>query len=280
MDECDVLPSVTALGAYGLRVEGIPGAARWMVPQDAQAPEVTIDVHAAAVDRSPAHVDDARADIALNDGGRLRATRASTVVELALPVVHPDPDLLHPYLAPVAALRWQWHGGEALHAGAFATAAGAVIVLGGKEAGKSTLLARLAADGVPVLADDLVIVAGGHVLAGPRSLDLRPSAPDGPWRSGAVEVRGGERLRVELAAAPPRLPPVGVVCLGWGPETDVRPLSGAEVLRLLARSRTFPIGGSAATLLALSGTQALMVSRPRDAAQPADTAARVLDAFA
>jgi hypothetical protein len=181
-----------------------------------------------------------------------------------------DTDLLHPYLAAAAALRWRWSGCEVLHAGAFVSEAGAVLVLGDKEAGKSTTLAWLAAArGVTVMSDDLAVMRGNRVMAGPRALDLRPSVGARPGDLGSAVadgewVRHRQRLRLHLAPAPGELPVVGLVSLEWGPSVEVVAVPFSERLSLLGVQRSFPrLDGDPAALLDLAAVPMVRLNRPR-----------------
>src|SRR6202041_3496235 len=98
------------------------------------------------------------------------------VVQLRVPRPVPAECLAQPHLASAAAALGIWAGCQALHGGAFVHAGRAWALVGDKGAGKSTALAQLAAAGITVLADDLVICQKGTILAGPRSVDLRPEA--------------------------------------------------------------------------------------------------------
>lgn len=269
---------MSALGAYGLRVAGIPGAARWMQPQPSDAPLLNVLVEQAPEDRSPSRVDEHEADLGMLNGGRLRATRGEGTVRFSLPAVPPDADLLHPYLAPAAALTWQWDGHEALHAGAIAVGSGAILVIGEKESGKSTTLAWLAqTPGVTVVCDDLAVLRGDSVLAGPRSIDLRP----GPSELTGVPVRDGERLRVDLPPAPLAVPVAGSVVLRWGPALAMEPVPAAERIRMLGDERSYyRLQGDPAAILHLAGKPMFTLVRPREASiLPAATQA-LLERFA
>src|SRR5262245_16536866 len=136
-----------------------------MQEQPKAAPWVRLCVEAGVASRRPSRYDGDTADLRLAGGGRLMARRDTADVRIVLPLVPPDPDLLHPYLAPAAALVWRWRGCEAIHGGVFEGRRGAVLLLGGKEAGKSTMLAWLAAEGFAVLADDLAVIDGYGVVA-------------------------------------------------------------------------------------------------------------------
>ncbi len=156
-------------------------------------------------------------------GGPAPPGAPSTEAHFHLGGAPPDEDLLHPYLAPAAALYWQWAGREAIHAGVFEVGGGAILMLGDKEAGKSTTLAWLATQGgTPVLSDDLAVLDGDDVLVGPRSIDLRVGQGTLPGVSEHL-VRSGERHRVRLPAASPTLPLAGLVVLDWAPEAELGP---------------------------------------------------------
>ena len=260
-------------GAYGMRIAGLPGAHPWMQPLPPAAPSLRLDVQVGRCDDRPSTVDAQSADISLLGGGRLRARRDAGTIEYVLPVRPPDEDLLHPYLAPAAALVWRWAGREAIHAGAFAGGAGAVLVLAPKEGGKSTTLAWMAAAGVTVLSDDLAVVDGDRVLAGPRTIDLR--AP-GDGRS----VRGGDRRRVTLPPAPEALPLAGVAVLEWGSTLEVEAVPVKRRMHYLAPQRSFPgLDANAVALLHLMAVPMVRLTRPPGPASLEEVGGRLLETF-
>ncbi len=254
------------MGAYGLVVDGIPGADPWMQPQLPSAPSFALHVHVdeAAEDTSEPVLTEHRADFPLLGGGRLRQERNRPEAHFHLGARPSDEDLLHPYLAPAAALFWQWSGREAIHAGVFEAGGGAVLMLGDKEAGKSTTLAWLATqEGTAVLSDDLAVLDGHDVLVGPRSIDLRVEGS----LPGVSEqlVRSGERHRVRLEAAPPSLPLAGLVVLDWGPAVELAPVGFAGRMQLIAQQRTFPtVPSNATVMLELASVPMIRAVRPRD----------------
>jgi hypothetical protein len=206
------------------------------------------------------------AEILLVDGGCLRMHCGDGHARFSFPDPPPDLDLLHPYLAPAAALAQLWSGHEALHAGALVAPAGAVLLLAGKEGGKSTTLAWLANElGVPILADDLVVVAQGAALAGPRCLDLRPRALTARRTAPGELVRATTRRRVALGLAPLAAPIAGSVVLGWGPEVELAALPAPQRLRELVAARMYGarIPGDPAALLDLAALPMLHLRRPR-----------------
>ena len=253
------------LGAYGLVLPGLPEAEAFMQPQHAEAPVLSVLVHPADGADSVAPILTAdEADLPLLGGGRLRYRRGDDCAHYDLPERPPDEDLLHPYLAPAAALFWQWSGHEAIHAGAFAAPGGAVLILGDKAAGKSTTLARLAEGGIPVLTDDLAVLDGTDVLAGPRSIDLRPGS-GARGRLEAHTVRQGERQRLRLSPVPASLPLAGVVTLGWGSTLDLSAVRMDQRLPVVSRQRTFPgLAPDPVSLLELASVPMISATRPPD----------------
>jgi hypothetical protein len=223
--------------AYGFRFDA-PVEARWLALHGADGwPFVTVE----------------RGETDTVDAERLVATVKSDWV---------DDDLIHPVLGSIALKLAEARGLEALHAGAVAGAEGAWGVIGGKERGKSTLLAACARGGLDVMTDDVLTLHDGHCLAGPRAIDLRPDAarmaPDGEW------VRGDSRLRLALPPAPAELPLAGFVHLAWGPRLELAPLRPHERLAWLAGRRAadgWPRGER--TLLGLANLPTYVLRRPR-----------------
>ncbi len=139
-----------------------------------------------------------------------------------LPAVPPDM-VVHPCLGAVGMLAAYARGDVYLHGGAFTTAGGTWGVLADKEGGKSTLLALLARAGVDIVADDVLIVRDGTVLAGPRAIDLRPDA--GAALGVDELVRHGERVRVGLPPTRAEHELRGWISVAWGETTTVTPLA-------------------------------------------------------
>jgi len=259
--------SRSASGAYGLNIVGLAGAEEWMQALAHSSPllrvetarETTRNLERSSLDRTAA-------DLRLVGGGRLRMRRGDERAVFSFPELPPDEDLLHPYLAPAAALAHLWAGREALHGGAFATSAGAVVVLAEKEGGKSTTLAWLAVEHrLPVLSDDLVVLSSGAVLSGPRCLDLRRSALNGIDLDTARVVRNSERLRLSLPFIPSETPLIGSVVLRWGPRTRLETPTAADRLRELLPHRMYGdrLGGDPPALLQVAALPMLIVTRPR-----------------
>ena len=152
----------------------------------------------------------------------------------------PTPDaLVHPHLAPVAAIAARWRRHESFHAGAVILGDGAWAVMGAKGSGKSSLLAWLALSGHAVLTDDLLVIdADGNALAGPRSIDLREGAAE---RFGVGEPLGvigaRERYRMVVGPVPAAVPLRGFIRLAWGGAPTVTPVPPAWRPAALAAQR-------------------------------------------
>jgi len=176
-----------------------------------------------------------------------------------------DSRLVHPVLAFVGAVVARWTDRVPLHAASVVVGGRAWLLAAPPEGGKSTAAACLAERGHPVLADDLTVLAGRTVLAGPRSADLREptvTALEG-LRAGADAVPGG-RWRRSLGAAPHEAPLGGIVLLEWGERFEVRPLGPVERLAALAAHDALSQGpASPAAFLDLLDVPMYAVRRPR-----------------
>jgi hypothetical protein len=254
--------------AFGFRVHGVAPAA--LTPADESGwPELHVRRRVGSAGDGPFHSGEAGARLSLGGGDRLDLDRAArTATYLTAAPLHDDA-LVHPRLAPAAALMARWDGREAFHAGALLGGGGAWALAGANEAGKSTLLACLASDGTPVLTDDLLIVdRAGVAYAGPRCIDLRPPVLlDGVAAGRLRAVRDDSRSRMDLPAATAAAPLCGWLFLEWGSRVEAVPCPAHERLgRLLAQRRwaTAPIDPRA--LLDLAALPAWTLRRPRGAA--------------
>lgn len=221
--------------------------------------------------------DEAR--LRLRSGGEILIDRGERSVLYRVPhPVRPD-ELVHPYLAPAAAVIARWTGRESMHAGAFAAGGGALGVVGTREAGKSSTLAWLARSGVDVLCDDMLIVDGDRPLAGPRSIDLRADAAE---RLGAGEPIGmtgaRERWRLRLGPTASGATLRGWVFLAWGDRVAVRSLPASERLPRLAAERALRLPPARPdALLELTSFPAWELSRPRRWESLPEAADRLLE---
>lgn len=187
-----------------------------------------------------------------------------------------DLDLLaHPCLAPVATAFNRWAGRETFHAASFALAGRGYGVVGARTAGKSTLMAGLAARGLTVVSDDIVVTDGADIFAGPRCIDLRAPLPGLPLA--AVSARLGTRWRVSLPAAPSRLPLAGWIFLAWGDGISLQRCPASQVLGWLARWRGRQgLASDPTVLLDLATRPAWVLTRPAEWASYDESLERLL----
>jgi hypothetical protein len=210
----------------------------------------------------PPHLDEGSAKFHLGDGRFLLLDRHTRRATFSGPAIPPD-QMAHPHLRPVGVVFNRWFGREAYHAGSFVAAGRSWLVIGPREAGKSSLLALLAARGVPVLADDLAITDGERVFAGPRCIDLRAPLPGVGQAMG--RSRGDSRWRVALPHDGTHYPLGGWVFLDWGEPLDMTPVATADLVRQLARIRhRSQLPSDPRLLLDLAGRPAWTLTRPKD----------------
>ncbi|HEX2085252.1 MAG TPA: hypothetical protein VHF89_06180 [Solirubrobacteraceae bacterium] len=204
-----------------------------------------------------------RASIAIAPGMRAEVDRGTRTAVLVADEPWPPAALTHPFLAAPAGLFAWWEGREALHGGAFAGAAGTWALLAPRGGGKSTTLARLALEGVPVVADDLAVVDAGVLAAGPRCLDLTPEAAHRLGVDGARDDARSTKVRMTLPGVAPETPLAGVVHLAWGDRVELVPVPPAERLaRLVAHRFTWRDPADPVALLDLAALPAYELRRP------------------
>lgn len=227
-------------GAYGLRLGGRAPRSSLLSATPPQAPEILINRMLGTIEL-PNRVDDDQATVPLLDGGGLQLDRAARTALITTAHELTDDELAHPYLAPIAAVHSHWLGRAAFHAGAIVVADRAWGVIGEREAGKSTLLAGFHAAGGIVLADDLLVMDGAEVYAGPRTLDLRREAADWFPEARALGVAGArERWRLDLRPAPYKVALGGWIVPSWGDDLAVVARAGAAAAHYIAPARSVP----------------------------------------
>lgn len=197
----------------------------------------------------------------LRDGRLLSLDRRRSTAVFHGPPLGPDL-LAHPYLGPVATAFSRWLGRESFHAGAFVREGRAWAVTGPRTAGKSTLLAALAARGTTVLTDDVLVTDGSAVHPGPRCVDLREEPPFGGLD--LRRARRGDRLRLRLPGAVGPVQFGGWFFLAWGSATQVEAIPPTTALGVLAARRAgVQLASDPTVVLALSTLPTWRLSRPR-----------------
>jgi hypothetical protein len=257
---------------YGLRFTGLDGGEPPSGARPVPAAESGGDVVAIrhrTRDPEPPGMHAAGAVLDLPEGRQVSLSRQDRTATFSGPPITPD-ELMHPYLGAVASVFNRWAGREVYHAGAFEWAGRAWAVVGNREAGKSSLLAALAARGIPVVADDLVVTDGRQVFCGPRSVDLRSPLPD--MVAPLVPARGDSRWRLSLPAIAPRIELGGFIYLHWAPDVAFHAVSASSSLARVAARRSWPdLPSDLEALLRLATQPGWDLHRPLDWARMDDT---------
>ena len=255
--------------AFGFRLHGVRSPAL-LRAQRPDWPALHVRRRVGPAGDAPAHLGDRSARLSLGDGDWLELDRAAATATYLTRAALDDDTLIHPRLAPAAALMARWRGREAFHAGALLGADGAWALAGANEAGKSTLLAALALapGGRPVFTDDLLVVdRAGLAYAGPRCIDLRAVGVVGSGIEARVRVvRAATRQRLDLPAVAAAAPLRGWLFLEWGHRVQAEPCpADARIERLMAQRRWATQPPDPHTLLDLAALPAWILRRPRGA---------------
>jgi len=266
MASLDTTPrtSSRSLGAYGLRIQGA-GGAEALVPASEDWPAVELSVEVGELDADVEHLDDERARIRLRTGGWVEIERDPGRAHFVVPAALTSAELVHPFLAPVATVLSYWHGRESLHGGGIALGGSVWGVVGGRHGGKSSLLAALAARGVDVVSDDVLVVEQGRVFAGPRTVDLREDAAAALGLGDDIGVAGTRRRwRLALRQLDRDLSLGGWVFTEWADEMELRRLPASETFVRLAGNRSISAPPrDPSVFLQLSALPAWELRRPR-----------------
>jgi len=268
---------VARRGAYGLHLPNLPAAGELLL----KAPETWIDwrVERVTGDGQPTEfVDAAHARLRAEPDGWVEIERASATARFHFPTPPEDRELVHPYLAATAGVIARWQGHQCFHAGAFVAGGRAWALLGAKGAGKSSLLAQLAMEGVPILTDDVLVVRGTHGLAGPRCVDLRRATATALGAGEPLGVVGTrERWRMPLGPVEPEVPLGGWIRLDWDEEGGIDALPASEALATIFASLTLRLEPvDPPSLMDLLALPALVVRQPQRMEELSRTADRLL----
>ena len=244
---------------YGLHLIGVADGG---LPAASGSGRPRVLVSHAQHSPEPVCIGTERAVLDLPDGRQLLVQRDKGIATFTGPPLKHD-ELVHPYLGAAASIFNRWSGHEVFHAGAFVSGGRAWAVVGGREAGKSSLLAALAARRLPVLADDLVVTDGQQVFCGPRIIDLRRPLPSS--NEPMTRARGASRWRLSLPALPGAVPLGGWIYLRWRSEVAMPMVPVSVLLARLAARRTWPsLPSNPETLLALAAHPGWDLGRPAD----------------
>lgn len=254
-----------ALGAYGLRLAGAAGAEEALVAAPDHWPLVRLQITTGPDDGGSEHLDDRLAHIRLRTGGYIDIDRDRGLAAFTVPSPLSADELVHPYLAPVAAVTSFWYGRESFHAGGLAVGDIAWAILGDRHSGKSSTLAALAQRGVDVVCDDVLVVEELEAFAGPRTVDLREDAAAALGTGEGIGLAGArERWRMPLRPLDRRLTLGGWVFTAWADETALVPLPASEALARLLRHRAITVPPAhPAAFVSFAALPAWELRRPR-----------------
>ena len=209
-------------------------------------------------------VTDSGAEVWLDDESSMTLERSTSVVRVQSRGRLTDEALVHPYLGLPVTAASRWIGRQVLHGGAFLLDGAAWAVTAGKEGGKSSTLAWLLARSIPTVTDDLLVLDGTSLFAGPRSLDLR-ERPGQVFGGVDIGVHGARRRwRVRPGDVPPVVPLAGFVHLEWGDDVVVEPMRPPDRLAALFRMLvTAPDETDTVAFLELARLPTWRFARPR-----------------
>ncbi|HUQ47876.1 MAG TPA: hypothetical protein VM053_06475 [Gemmatimonadaceae bacterium] len=259
-------------GAYGLRLDGLDTPLLVSpVPDSWPCVGVALDHETLPPHRSS--YSGCAIDLSFGTGWGISLRREASTITFQVPPRASLDDLVHPYLAAAAMHFAGWLGYSTFHGGAFVQHGRAFAVFAHKNGGKSTTLAALAASGISIIADDLLVVdKSAGALSGPRSIDLRPEAVG----DHVVEpVRVDERHRLRLPPIEPTHPLAGVFVLGWADRFSMERLTPSERVVELTRHCP-PDVARTSVVLELSRLPLWRVNRLRDLSCLDDVCDRIL----
>ena len=266
-------------GAYGLELLGVESAANLLVPCPDHWTSIRLSWREGRSTTDSESIDDTMAILPLRPGGNLVIDRTQGIASFTTPEALTDTALVHPFLAPVVAVMSRWLGRHAFHAGAFAHEGRTWVVFGDQGDGKSSLLAALALAGYAVVADDVVVVIGEEVCAGPRTVDLREDAARALQTGDRIGVLGfRERWRVPLGPIAPELPLGGWIGLEWGEKVEIAKMPGPVLLQYLLGFHMLDVDGAGrARLVEFVGYPGLVLRRPRELSAISATVERLIE---
>jgi len=269
-------------GAYGLRLANVERARRFLAPARPSWPRLEIRRRVGDGGGGPDWLTESKARLTLQTGGEIHVDRERGRAMYIVPRRLGAAELVHPLLAPVAAVMAYWLGRECFHAGAFVAGGRAWGIIGERGSGKSTTVAELALADVPIVGDDLLVVGEGTVFGGPRAVDLREDAAERLGVGESLGVVGArERWRLSLPATEPELPLGGWIFLAWGERVEMAPVPGSERLVRLHAGRGVNLPPrNADVLLELASLPAWELRRPKSWGSAGDALQRLLETVA
>lgn len=253
-------------GAYGLRPSGVDGIEEQLVAAPATWAPLELILRAGPVETDEGWVASGRAEFVTLSGGLIELDLERGRAILTAPSLPGPDEVIHPYLSSLGAMAAYLTGEESFHAGAVVLGGGAWAIVGDRESGKSSTLASLAARGIPIVCDDMLVLHGGTALAGPRSVDLRADAAQTLGLGTTIGVVGTrERWRMQVPPIEAEHELKGWVFLEWGDELTITPVPASERVARLRHARGALLPPTdPARLLELARLPGIRLQRPRD----------------
>ena len=271
-------------GAYGFRLVVPSHEAELpdLSALDGDALSVSLEWRHASALSERNRVDDECVSLAERGTSSLEVRRDPPSIILEFPEPTTPEALVHPLLTPPISILARWRGDVTLHAGSFYANGLAWAVLGAREAGKSTMLAKLAERGCPLLADDLLVLDEDVVRAGPACIDLRGDAAQRmPAARPLGEVGARPRYRLTAPQGPARARLGGLFLLGWSEDMPVQIelMPAGEALKYVYEQEYMGLLGPAdpQKILDLLGVPMWRVLRPRSWDSTEETTGRILE---
>lgn len=252
-------------GAYGLRLSGVDGIDDVLVEAPDSWTPVEVIRRVGPVTTDEGWTAPSRAEFVTLSGGLIQLDLGRGQAILTAPSLPLAEEVVHPYLSSIGAMTAYLMGEESFHAGAVVLNGGAWAIVGDREAGKSSTLASLAARGIPIVCDDMLVLRGRTALAGPRTIDLRRDAAEALGLGTAIGVVGARpRWRMRVAPVEPELELSGWIFLEWGDDLTIEPMPASERLTRLRHARGALLPPTDPTaLLDLAQLPGRILRRPR-----------------
>ena len=246
------------IGAYGFAFQNMEAAGEWLNEVPPSWPTVTLR-QSSDVATSVTQIGSETADIALLGGRSVQVRNIDPEICFNGPTELTSAALIHPYLAPAAAILAHWRGWNTLHAGGFEADGHVWLVTADRNGGKSTTLAAMAEMGYRIVSDDLMVLRDGVALAGPRSLDLREQGDfHGVDDFGIVGER--RRWRKWLPPISPEVAVAGIIKLKWSDWSGIRAVAAEDRAPILQSALSMPTERRG--MLGLLSMPMFEVSRP------------------
>jgi hypothetical protein len=259
------------LGAYGFRLvlDGAQEPLPDLCPVPEDSPSVPVECRRASVLVKQAELGQERVCAGERGGPLLDVRRDPPAIVLGFPDETTPEALVHPVLTLPISILARWRGDLTLHAGSFVANDRAWAVVGDREAGKSTTLTKIAQRGCPLMADDLLVLDGDVVRAGPACIDLRPDvAEQVPEARALGEIGDRERFRLTTPQGPARARLAGFFLMDWSEDgaVEIERLDMGKALNVVYAQEYMGLLGPAdpEKILALLGTPMWRVRRPKD----------------